>query len=130
MSSHANAASEGPVAARIREKLAAAFSPQHLDVLNESYMHNVPTGAETHFKVVVVTEQFEGKPLIQRHRMVNAVLEQELAAGVHALSIQGKTPAQWAKSTVVQPSPNCQGGMAKDPTKQDFLKSLKEQQQG
>lgn len=77
----------------------------------------------------MVTEQFEGKPLIQRHRMVNAVLEQELAAGVHALSIQGKTPEQWAKSSVVQPSPNCQGGMAKDPTKQDFLKSLKEQQQ-
>ncbi|GAB9472895.1 hypothetical protein Gpo141_00010060 [Globisporangium polare] len=116
----------GPIATRIREKLTEAFIPQHLDVLNESYMHNVPKGAETHFKVVVVSEQFEGKALIQRHRMVNAILQEELATGVHALSIQGKTPEQWAKSSTVQPSPNCQGGMAKDPTKQDFLNSLKD----
>lgn len=44
------AAVAGPIATRIREKLTLAFSPQHLDVLNESYMHNVPKGAETHFK--------------------------------------------------------------------------------
>lgn len=41
----------GPVARRIRDKLQSAFQPAHLDVLNESYMHNVPKGAETHFKV-------------------------------------------------------------------------------
>lgn len=41
----------GPVARRIRDKLQRAFEPAHLDVLNESYMHNVPKGAETHFKV-------------------------------------------------------------------------------
>lgn len=80
-------------------------------------------------QVVVVTEQFEGKALIQRHRMVNAVLEDELATGVHALSIQGKTPAQWANSAVVQPSPSCQGGMKKDPTKRAFLESLKADKQ-
>ena len=68
----------GPVTHRIRTKLTTAFSPQHLDVVNESSMHNVPKGSETHFKVVVVADQFEGKSLIQRHRMVNAVLQQEL----------------------------------------------------
>lgn len=44
-------AAPGPIALRIREKLQAAFSPDHLDVLNESYMHSVPKGSETHFKV-------------------------------------------------------------------------------
>jgi hypothetical protein len=46
-----SAAPSGPIAVRIREKLADAFAPQYLDVINESYMHNVPKGAETHFKV-------------------------------------------------------------------------------
>lgn len=139
----------GPMATRIRSKLFEAFTPQHLEVWNESYMHNVPKGAETHFKVgyqwvlvvqrsdrdthnalcdlqvIVVADAFEGKPLIQRHRLVNTVLEQELAEGVHALSIQSKTPEQWAKNNTVQASPNCQGGMAKDPTKQEFLQNLK-----
>ncbi|CAH0489480.1 unnamed protein product [Peronospora farinosa] len=119
----------GPVAHRIREKLLTAFSPQHLDVVNESYMHNVPKGSETHFKVVVVTDQFEGKPLIQRHRMVNAVLQQELDDGVHALSILSKTPKQWEANAMVKPSPSCRGGMAADETKKEFLESLKTKNQ-
>lgn len=115
----------GPVARRICEKLVAAFAPQHLDVVNESYMHNVPKGSETHFKVVVVTDQFDGKPLIQRHRMVNAALKQELDEGVHALSILSKTPKQWEANAIVKPSPSCRGGMKADETKKEFLKGLK-----
>jgi BolA-like protein 1 len=116
---------DGPVAMRIREKLLSAFAPVHLAVLNESFMHNVPKGAETHFKVVVVSSQFDGAPLLQRHRMVNAALADELAGGVHALSIVGKTPAQWEKSNgAVAASPNCLGGMKNDPSKQAFLESL------
>jgi stress-induced morphogen len=52
-SSDTSGATVGPVALKIREKLAAAFQPFHLDVLNESYMHNVPKGSETHFKVSI-----------------------------------------------------------------------------
>uniref|UniRef100_M4BAW4 BolA-like protein n=2 Tax=Peronosporaceae TaxID=4777 RepID=M4BAW4_HYAAE len=117
--------SVGPVARRIREKLLTAFAPQHLDVVNESSMHNVPKGSETHFKVVVVTDQFNGKPLLQRHRMVNAVLQQELDEGVHALSILSKTPQQWEANAVVKASPSCRGGMAADETKKEFLETLK-----
>ncbi|KAE8983667.1 hypothetical protein PR003_g23819 [Phytophthora rubi] len=120
------APSSGPVARRIHEKLLAAFAPTHLDVINESHMHNVPRGAETHFKVVVVAEQFDGKPLLQRHRLVNAALQQELSDGVHALSILSKTPQQWAANAQVKPSPNCRGGMTTDETKKDFLESLKQ----
>ncbi|OQS07982.1 BolA [Thraustotheca clavata] len=104
-------AEPGPVFQAIQSKLASAFAPQHLEVFNESYMHNVPKGSETHFKVVVVSDKFDGKSLIQRHRMVNAVLEEELNQGVHALSIQSKTPVQWEANNTIRPSPTCQGGM-------------------
>ncbi|KAI9915210.1 hypothetical protein PsorP6_008661 [Peronosclerospora sorghi] len=106
----------GPVARRIHKKLVAAFAPLHLEVINESHMHNVPKGSETHFKVVVVTDQFDGKPLIERHRMVNTVVKEELNEGVHALSILSKTPKQWEGSTDVKPSPSCLGGMKSDKT--------------
>lgn len=80
-------------------------------MLNESHMHNVPKGAETHFKVVLVSAAFEGKPLLGRHRVVNALLDAELKGGVHALSIVAKTPGEWAASQgAVPPSPQCRGG--------------------
>lgn len=79
--------------------------------MNESYMHNVPKGSETHFKVVVVSDAFEGLALIKRHRAVNAALKDELASGVHALTINAKTPAEWeASGQHVEPSPKCAGG--------------------
>lgn len=74
-------------------------------------MHNVPKGAETHFKVVVASAAFEGKMLLARHRAVNALLDAEFKGGVHALSIVAKTPAEWeASSGAVPPSPQCRGG--------------------
>lgn len=100
----------GPVASAIQQKLAAALSPVHLEVHNESSAHNVPPGSETHFKVVVVSDAFDGKKLIERHRAVNEVLADELAGPVHALSIVAKLPAQWAESSAVAPSPKCLGG--------------------
>ncbi|KXJ08904.1 bolA-like protein DDB_G0274169 isoform X2 [Exaiptasia diaphana] len=99
------------VQATITDKLTKKFQPQHMEVINESYMHNVPKGSETHFKVVVVSALFQDKPLIQRHRMVNDVLKNELESGVHALSIQAKTPTQWeASGHKVNMSPPCLGG--------------------
>lgn len=64
--------------------------------------------------MVVVSDKFDGVTLLERHRMVNAVLDAELKGGVHALSIQAKTPAQWAKKAVVQDTPNCLGGSKAD----------------
>lgn len=55
----------GPIKTAITEALAAKLDPIHLEVVNESYMHNVPTGSETHFKVLVVSEKFESLPLIK-----------------------------------------------------------------
>lgn len=55
----------GAVESSIRSKLQSSLQTTHLDVINESYMHNVPKGAETHFKVVVVSDKFEGLPLLK-----------------------------------------------------------------
>eukprot|EP01062_Namystynia_karyoxenos_P070797 TRINITY_DN66197_c0_g1_i1.p1 TRINITY_DN66197_c0_g1~~TRINITY_DN66197_c0_g1_i1.p1 ORF type:complete len:123 (+),score=31.46 TRINITY_DN66197_c0_g1_i1:83-451(+) len=104
----------GAIERTITEKLTAAFAPTHLRVINESHMHNVPPGAETHFKVVVVSDAFEGVKLVERHRKVNGCLAEELQSGVHALSIQAKTPAQWAAGggdgQPTEASPSCAGG--------------------
>ncbi|XP_075049414.1 bolA-like protein 1 [Mixophyes fleayi] len=106
---------EKPVETSIRSKLSENLEPRHLEVRNESYMHSVPAGSETHFKVVVVSEIFSGKSLIQRHRLVNDVLKEELAGPVHALSIQAKTPQQWEEDPTVEKSPGCMGGSKHDP---------------
>ncbi|GAL29618.1 cell division protein BolA [Vibrio variabilis] len=58
----------------IEQKLHQAFHPTHLDVRNESNMHNVPPGSESHFKVIVVSDVFANERLISRHRKVNTVL--------------------------------------------------------
>ncbi|XP_011875128.1 PREDICTED: bolA-like protein DDB_G0274169 isoform X2 [Vollenhovia emeryi] len=102
-----------PVETSIRGKLEAALNPLHCDVINESYMHNVPKNSESHFKVVVVSEKFDKQPLIKRHRMINQLLQAELQGGVHALSIVAKTPEQWEASNTVAASPVCRGGFGK-----------------
>ena len=75
---------------RIEETLVQRFGLQHLDVTDESHGHSVSDGAESHFKVVAVSEEFAGKRLIQRHRMINELLESEFAGGMHARSHNGQ----------------------------------------
>ncbi|MCA9634412.1 MAG: BolA family transcriptional regulator [Myxococcales bacterium] len=100
----------GPVEAAITAKL-AALDPAHLEVINQSHQHSVAPGSETHFKVVIVAEGFAGEMLVARHRRVHALLADELAGGVHALSIEALTPAQWeARGGAIRPSPPCLGG--------------------
>ena len=78
-----SSSASGPIFNSIESKLNSAFNPIHLDIINESYMHNVPKGSETHFKVVIVSENFkEMKSLIQKHRAVNEVLAEELSNGI------------------------------------------------
>lgn len=104
----------------IETKLQDALQPAHLEVMNESHMHSVPPGSESHFKVVVVSDRFEGQPLVARHKMINALLHHELQSGVHALSMQTLTPAEWARrGGRVPESPACRGGSKADAPKQD-----------
>lgn len=100
------------IASAIEKKLLSAFSPLHLDVINESNNHNVPPGSESHFKVTIVSNQFEDERLIKRHRAVNSVLALELAEKIHALALHTYTENEWhdfyADNTPL--SPNCLGG--------------------
>ncbi|MFT4653721.1 MAG: stress-induced morphogen [Kangiellaceae bacterium] len=98
----------------ITEKLKEKFSPIHLEVVNESYMHNVPANSQTHFKVTIVSDAFEQKRLIQRHRLVNELLSTQLAGPVHALALHTYTLSDWTKKQGASPSsPNCIGGSGK-----------------
>ncbi len=95
----------------IEKKLGESLSPLHLDVSNESHKHNVPANSETHFKVIVVSNEFDGQSLVNRHRTVNRLLAEQLQTGVHALSLHTLTESEWeARNNVVQDSPDCKGG--------------------
>ncbi len=100
---------------RIVSKLSESFAPVHLEVLNESYMHAVPAGSETHFKVVLAADSFAGKRQVQRHQAVYACLVDELKNGVHALALHTFSPDEWQASAAVPESPQCMGGSKHDP---------------
>ena len=99
-----------PVAERIEAKLKEALAPVELTVDNESHMHNVPKGSETHFRVTIVSSAFEGKSPVARHQLVYRTLREEIAQGVHALAITSRTPAEWQALPEPNASPECLGG--------------------
>jgi BolA family transcriptional regulator, general stress-responsive regulator len=90
----------------IEEKLAKAFSPERLAVINESHLHaghhHTASGhhgtfdgtGETHFRVRIVAQAFSGMSRIERHRAINALLAPELDAGLHALAIEPAAPGE------------------------------------
>ena len=83
---------------RMREKLMVALRPTHLDVINESHLHaghaGSPGTGESHFRVLIVSEDFVSKSRVERHRLVNAALAEELAGPVHALALQTYAPGE------------------------------------
>jgi stress-induced morphogen len=93
--------SSAPIRQMIITKITSVLLPVHLEVTDESHLHaghqamKGKEAQETHFKVVVYSKFFDGKPLIERHRLVNSILEQELRQGVHALSITAKPASQF-----------------------------------
>jgi BolA protein len=87
-----------PTSDLITEKLRKAFTPQSLRVEDESHRHQGHAGhrpgGETHFRLYIVSEVFRGKSRIERHRMINAALKDELSGGVHALAIHAAAPGE------------------------------------
>ncbi|KAG8365179.1 hypothetical protein BUALT_Bualt18G0077400 [Buddleja alternifolia] len=84
---------------RIKEKLEKELRPVGLEVEDISYQHAGHSGVEgsdgeTHFNLKVVSEEFEGKSLVKRHRLIYSLLQDELQSGLHALSIVAKTPSE------------------------------------
>ena len=82
----------------ITRKLNEAFAPEILSVEDESERHRGHggwrEGGETHFRVRIVSAAFAGKSRVERHRMVNDALAEELRAGVHALAIEARAPGE------------------------------------
>lgn len=102
---------------RIRVLLNDAIEAlQTLEIIDESYKHRVPEGAETHFKIIAVSPMFQGKTAVIRQRLVYAALKPEFAAGLHspnrnlhALSLALYTPDEWATQKGQAPeTPPCQ----------------------
>jgi BolA protein len=97
----------------ITNKLREAFTPESLDVTDESHLHEGHAGhrpgGETHFRVYIVSPAFQGKSRIERHRMINSALAAELAGSVHALAIKAQAPGE---DTTVMPR---EGGASSNP---------------
>jgi len=100
----------GPIEQIVTDKLAGHFESEVLQVTNESYMHSVPAGSETHFKVVLVTEQFAGQRQVRRHQAIYVVLAEELAGPIHAIALHTYSVNEWAANQgQALASPQCLG---------------------
>ena len=90
----------GPIYQSINRKLSSQLAPLTLAVNDESHMHRGHAGVrdasskETHFNVEIVSVKFTGLNRVQRQRMVNDLLKDEFANGLHALSLKCNTPAE------------------------------------
>lgn len=93
------------VECKMNEKLTSALSPQTLHIENESHRHaghremrdqRPQQPGETHFRVYIVAEAFSGKSRLERHRMINTILAEELSGPIHALAITALTPEEAA----------------------------------
>lgn len=89
------------------EAALTALQPQHLQVLDESHMHS--RGLQTHFKAVLVSDQFTGLSAVKRHQKVYATLG-DLMGEFHALALHTYTPEEWVKTGAAPASPTCAGG--------------------
>jgi BolA protein len=82
----------------MRAKLQAALVPERLEIEDQSHLHaghaGWRPGGETHFKIKVASARFAGKGRLERHRMVYALLADEIAEGVHALQIETAAPGE------------------------------------
>lgn len=95
----------------IEQKLALEFAPLFLEVVNESHQHSVPANSETHFKVVLVSDRFDGQRKVARHQQVYAALASQLQGPVHALALHTYTAEEWqARAHAAPASPDCLGG--------------------
>jgi BolA family transcriptional regulator, general stress-responsive regulator len=89
---------EATVAERMRVKLMTALDPERLEIEDQSHRHaghvGWREGGETHFSIKVASARFAGKRRLERHRMVYALLSEEIAGGVHALAIEALAPGE------------------------------------
>lgn len=98
---------------KIENIIKQEFLPLHMELVNESYMHSVPAGSESHFKLVLVSDQFAGIRSVARHQKVYAALG-EMMQQIHALALHTFTSEEWQVKGVAPESPKCLGGSKHD----------------
>src|SRR5690349_12776373 len=92
------------------QKIAQKLNPISFCVINESHMHSVPKNSETHFRIEIVSDFFNGKNLLSRHRLLNELFAEEISK-IRACSYHAFTQAEWEERFgQTEPSPHCQGG--------------------
>ena len=88
----------GQTTEKLRMKLQAAFGPDRLEIVDDSARHaghhHAPSGGESHFNVTIVSLVFAGLSRVERQRRIYAVLAEELAGPVHALSLKALAPGE------------------------------------
>ncbi|TDZ20342.1 BolA-like protein 1 [Colletotrichum orbiculare MAFF 240422] len=102
--------SNTPIEDTIRSKVTAAFSPSTLEIYNDSHLHSHhkamvgSTSKETHFRLVIVSEAFRTKIQPARHRMIYALLREEMdrEGGIHALQLKTMTPEEEEKQNATK----------------------------
>ena len=93
---------------QISKKLNKNFNLEYIEILNESHMHNVDLGSESHFKIVMVSSAFKDQTLVKRHQLVYTILVDEIQNGIHALALHMYTPTEWKNNLKKNfKSPDC-----------------------
>jgi BolA protein len=82
------------------------LSPSVLNLINESFMHNVPPGSESHFKLIVVSDVFKDLTNVKRHQLIYSTLN-KIMDEIHALSIYAFDENEYNANPIVIDSPNC-----------------------
>lgn len=95
---------------KIEQKLQQQLNPTYISVVDESHGHSVGKDAQTHFKVVMVSAEFDEIRAVKRHQRVYALLHEELAGSVHALALHLYSVKEWSEQASVPDSPACLGG--------------------
>jgi BolA protein len=82
---------------KIEELLRSAIKVQHLELENQSANHSghYHGNGETHFALLIVSNDFNGQSRVQRQRTINELLKSEWSLGLHALSIKALTPDEY-----------------------------------
>lgn len=94
----------------LENRLLQEFQPHFVAVENESHLHSSGRGAESHFKIVLVSDHFEGVSKVGRHRQIYQLLAQDLQQGIHALALHLYTKAEWTTlGQQIPRSTNCLG---------------------
>ena len=97
---------KGPIENKIINTLNECMNISSLKILNESFMHSVPEDAESHFKIVVVSDDFNNLSNIQRHKLIYKLLG-TIMNDIHALSIQSFNEDEFKLNPIILDSPEC-----------------------